>query len=581
MSAGLAVRGPRTAATWTERHAALIQRTDQAWHGSEQPAVATADGRTVAAAVCDGYLKNAAGLRAAVGADATATGTPPSPAELILHAYLRWGAAVAEHLDGAFAFAIWDATRSELLLGRDRMGVKPLSWIPTADGALFASDLAVLAGHRLVTPELDADGVCAVVTQLRPSGYGALRGVREVPPAGLVRITADRTRTHRYWALEARDHVLDPDATTARADELLRTSVAEDIAGHEPAVLLSGGLDSSLLTGLVSHGTNRRAVSFTVAFDGTRARVPDLPFIEDVVRFWDCEHHDVLVTVADVCDPPTREQVLAAKDHPSPFGDKNVTPYLLARRAAERVPVALCGEAADTMFGGLYGELDTLRELRGFPWLEQSRRFGVPYGIGTGLFSGELLRSVDIDGYLERTFDAALAEVPTLPTDSPARRAVRQLDHLTTGRLLEQTMLHAERLGTAAGLQLRFPFADHALYSFMYNVPPELKFTGGRTKSQLRDIARDLVPPSVLHRIKSTYPATYDERYKAFLLDRLRSLLDDATAPVRPLLDVGRATAITEDPRLLDRGGWFGRADVEMILQADAWMRRLRVRLGL
>ncbi|MEW2624081.1 asparagine synthase-related protein [Streptomyces sp. NPDC048106] len=581
MSSDLVVRGRRTADTWTERHAALIQRTDPAWTGSERPAVVAENGRTVAVAVCDGYLKNAAEVWAAVGGTGTAAGSPPSPSEVIVRGYLRWGASVAGHLDGAYAFAVWDATRGELLLGRDRLGVKPLSWLPTADGALFASDLAVIAGHRLVTPELDSDGVCAVVTQLRRTGHGALRGVREVPPASLVRIAVDRTQTHRYWTLEAREHVLDPETTIARADELLRDSVARDIDGHEPAVLLSGGLDSSLLTGLAAGGTKRRAVTFTAAFARSTAKVPDLPFIEDVVRFWDCEHHDAFVEVADVCDPVTLAEVLAAKDYPSPFGDRNVTPYLLSRRAAERVPVALSGEAADTMFGGPYGELDPLEELRTFPWLEQSRRFGVPYGIGSGLFSGELLRSVDVDGYLDRAFRAALAEAPTLPTDSPARRAARQVDHLTTGRLLEQTVLHAERLGTAAGLHLRFPFADHALYSFMYNVPPELKFVDGRTKSQLREIAEDLVPPSVLNRIKSTYPDVYDERYKSFLLGRLRGVLDDSTSPVRPLLDIDRATAITDDPRLLDRGGWFGRADVEMILQVDAWMRRLRVRLSL
>jgi asparagine synthetase B (glutamine-hydrolysing) len=231
------------------------------------------------------------------------------------------------------------------------------------------------------------------------------------------------------------------------------------------------------------------------------------------------------------------------------------------------------------MFGGLYGDLDAVPELRTFPWLEQARRFGVRNGIGTGLFDGELLRAIDVEGYLERVFHEAIAQVPTLPTDTPARRTVRHIDFLTVTRLLEQTMLHTERLGAAGGVQMRFPFADHALYSFMYNVPVEMKFTGGRTKSILRDLAVDLVPPSVLARKKSTFPALYDARYKAFVVDQLRELLDDSSAPVRAVANLAAAAEIVDDPRLLDRGGWFGRADVEMLFQVDAWMRRLQVRV--
>ena len=148
-------------------------------------------------------------------------------------------------------------------------------------------------------------------------------------------------------------------------------------------------------------------------------------------------------------------------------------------------------------------------------------------------------------------------------------------------RLAEQAVNHSERLGAAAGLQIRFPFTDHRLFSYLYNVPPHLKRFDGREKSLLRAIARDLVPPSVLTRAKVPYPITYDAHYKASLVTRLRTLLDDATAPVRPLIDLPRAANVVENHRLLDRGGWFGRADVEMVLQLDGWLRRLRVRINL
>ncbi|MEV1025595.1 asparagine synthase-related protein [Streptomyces sp. NPDC050264] len=580
MATGLRARAPRGGATWTGRRAALVQRGDPAWPQRAAPAVVRHDGRTAAVAVADGQLRNGAALWDALGGDRGTGPHPPPVPEIVARAYLRWGTSAAERLDGLCSFAVWDARNGDLVLGRDRFGVRPLSWTRTRGGVVFASDVAVLTAHSLVTPEADADALCALLTLMREDGRGALTGVHEVPPATVLRIHPDGTvRARAYWALEAHEHVLDAEATTKEADRLLRASVAADIAGQDTAVLLSGGLDSSVLTGLLADQTGRRPVTATVSFARTTSRIPDRPFIEDVVRFWDCDHEDVVVGIDEVTDPVTLDQVLAAKDYPTPWGDKNVTPYLLNRSLSARAPVALSGEAADTLFGGLYGDLDGVPELTGFPWLEQARRFGVAHGIGTGLFRPDLLRALDIDGYLERVFRTALDRVPVLPGDSPGRRTVRQIDHLTVSRLLEQTMLHTERLGAAAGVQLRFPFADHTLYTFMYNVPIAMKSAGGRTKSMLRDLARDLVPPSVLERRKSTFPALYDDRYKTSVTARLRHLVDDPSAPVHAVTDLRAATRIAEDPRLLDRGGWFGRADVEMLLQLDAWLRRHRVRL--
>ncbi|MFE0524944.1 asparagine synthetase B family protein [Streptomyces sp. NPDC058954] len=579
MGAQLVMRARRDGAEWAGRRAGLVQRTDPAWRGSPAPAEVREHGRTIAVAVCDGYLRNATDLWNALGGAGLPGSEPPSVSEILVRGYLRWGVAMAERLEGLYAFAIWDERTGELLLGRDRIGIKPLSYALTGEGVVFASDVSVLAAHPLLTPEADADALCALFTLMREESRGALRGVREVPPACVLTFSGRRVRAHRYWQLEAHEHSMDLEATTKEADRLLRASVTADFAGHEPAVLLSGGLDSSVLTGLVATGTGARPVTSTVAFAHTTSRIPDRPFVEDVVRFWDCDHHDVVVGVDQVCDPVVLADVLAAKDYPSPWGDKNVTPYLMSRTLGGRSPVALSGEAADTMFGGLYGSLDDVGELNTFPWLEQARRFGVAHGIGTGLLDAELLRSLDVDGYLERVFRESVARVPVLPSDSPARRTVRRIDFLTVTRLLEQTMLHTERLGAAAGVEMRFPFADHALYTFMYNVPVPMKFTGGRTKSILRDLAADLVPPSVLDRKKSTFPALYDVRYKESVLHRLRALLDDSSAPVHAMVDKRAAARVVDDPRLLDRGGWFGRADVEMLFQLDAWLRRLRVRV--
>ncbi|MEU6172017.1 asparagine synthase-related protein [Streptantibioticus parmotrematis] len=582
LTADLVVRGQHGTGTWRERHAVLAQRADAAWRGTVEPARARGqDGRTIAVAVCDGYLHHADTLWSAVADGPPASPDGPSVAEIVLHAYLRWGERVAEHLDGAFAFAIRDERDHTLLLGRDRFGIRPLSYTTTEHGAVFSSDLGALARHPAVTPEIDADGLCALLTQLRAPGTAALRGVREVPPAHTVRLGAHGETVRRYWALEARPHELDLDGTIHRVRELLEEVVSDDLAGTDPSVLLSGGLDSSALTGLAATVSGAAPRTFTVAFGDTAAPVPDRPYALDVVRFWECRHQEVTVRPEDLSDPATLSAVLSAKDYPSPFGDKNITPYLFSGKVAAEVPVALSGEASDTVFGSLGGKIDENHEFTTFPWIERSRSWGLEHGMGSGMFDRALLRSVDVDGYCDRLFREASAEVPVLAGDSRLDRLGRQADHLTINRFLEQAVHHSERLSAAAGLQVRFPFLDHRLVSFLYNVPVRMKWFDGRGKSLLRTNAKDLVPESVLTRPKVPYPITYADSYKAALTTRLRTLLDDSDAPVRPLADLTALREVAADPALLDQGGWYGRANVEMVLQLDAWLRRLGVRIAI
>ncbi|MGP9022682.1 asparagine synthase (glutamine-hydrolyzing) [Streptomyces sp. BR1] len=578
LTADLVARGRHGTGSWHSPRAMLAQCVDAAWHGSAEPARVRQSDETVAVAVCDGYLHNAGELWSAAGSGETSV---PSVAEVVLHAYLRWGPAAVQRLEGNFAFAVWDARSGELVLGRDRFGIKPLSYSPVEHGVVFSSDVAALAAHPLVAPEVDADGLCALVTQLRRPGHGVLRGLREVPPGHTVHLTSEGETARRYWTLEARPHELDLGQTIERVRGLLGEAVDGELRGTEPAVLLSGGLDSSALTGLAASTSGLAPRTFTVAFGDTAAAVPDRPYALDVVRFWNCRHDEITVRPEELSDPVTLAAVLAAKDHPSPFGDKNITPYLFSRQVAGQVPVALSGEAADTVFGSLGFRADDGHEFATFPWIERSRGWGMEHGIGTGLFDPELLRGVDVGGYCDRLFREASAEVPGLREDSPLDRLGRQADYLTMTRLLEQAVHHSERLAAMAGLQLRFPFLDHRLVGFLYNVPARMKSFDGHGKSILRTIAKDLVPESVLTRPKVPYPITYADSYKSALVRRLRTLLDDSTAPVRPLIDAPGVEKIVADPALLDRGGWYGRANVEMVLQVDAWLRRLRVRISI
>lgn len=554
-------RGSEPHGLWAAEHVALAARGEP---GQQTGPLVSRRTASPVVVVVDGYVH---GSR--------------NPARTLLDGYLAQKEVAVERWQGVFAFAVWDGRTRELILGRDRLGIKPLSYIRQDDGVVFASEVGALAAHPDVPLELDGAGLSALLTQLRRPGYGALREMREVPPGTTVRFSADGEHRRRYWSLEAFPHTVSREETIDQVRTLLEAVVHDDLGDADPAVLLSGGLDSSVLTGLAAEAVGRPPRTFTVSFGGMASAVPDLPYAEEVVRFWHCDHERVTIEPDLLAQPDALAESLLAKDWPTPFGDKNITPYLFSRHVGRRTPIALSGEGADAMFGGLGPDADEKQVLTTFPWIARARAMGMSYGLGAGLLQAEVLHDIDVAGYIDSRFTEALEEVPQLPGEDPVDRLGRQTDYLTATRLLEQTVLHSERMSTAAGLQLRFPFADHRLFTCLYNVPARWKSFDGREKSLLRAIGAPLVPSSVLSRRKVPYPITYDRGYKQALVERLRTLLDDTSAPLHTVLDREHAERYVMTPRLLDRGGWLGRADVEMVLQLDAWLRHFRVRLAL
>ncbi len=167
-----------------------------------------------------------------------------SDTEVVLRAYEEWGDALADHLDGMFAFAVWDAHAQRLLLVRDRLGVKPLFWAAVDGGLAFASEPKALFHHPELRPRVDADGLREAYSLLFNTGPTVWSGVREVEPGGLLVLDRDGIRERRYWQLEAGTHEDDRDTTVERIGELVGAAARGQLEADVPLCsLLSGGID--------------------------------------------------------------------------------------------------------------------------------------------------------------------------------------------------------------------------------------------------------------------------------------------------------------------------------------------------
>lgn len=516
-------------------------------------------------------------------------------AELVLYACLEWGGGFAGRLEGAFSAAVWDPQAEELVLVRDRMGNKPLFYYPLPDGVLFGSLPRAILAHPLADTVVDIDGLREMLGRVGPPGEAVYRGMREVKPGHLLRISRGQMREQVYWSLEGREHTDDLNTTIHTVRELLEQAVAQQFpADGSASVMLSGGLDSSSVTAIaarISREYGHTLRTFTVGFaDQERdfrpdlwRTTPDLPYARQAAGHIGTEHTEITVDVAGLMDPVVRAGTVFSQDVPMPDGDMNASLYLLCRSIRDHTRTTLLGEIADALFGGFDWLNDPdIINAKTFPWVALADKYGKIPGLGLGLIDPGLLSRLDMLGYAADLHRQMLTEVPYVPGDEtdPQEHVMREIcyEHLT--RWCKGLLIHDEGLSSAVGLEIRMPFCDHRLVQYVYSAPWRMKSFDGREKSLLRAAVKDLLPHAVLARRKCPYPVTQDPRYEPELREAAAKLLSDPDAPARPLIDERGLKAVLADPNSLALG-WVSRANVELLLQLNTWLTRYGVRLVL
>jgi asparagine synthase (glutamine-hydrolysing) len=592
MTATMARRGPDDEGIWIEGPVALGHRRLAIIdiEGGRQPMALREQGEPALVLIYSGETYNYRELRERLVAAGHRFDTS-SDTEVVLRAHGEWGrrdprVAVSE-LNGMFAYALWDTARQELLLVRDRLGIKPLYYYPTGHGVLFGSEPKAILANSHAERVIDADGLRRTLCAVADPHNAVFRGMREVPPGYVVRVTRDGIQQLAYWRLTDTGHSDDIPATIRHVRELLEDTIQRQLISDVPlCTLLSGGLDSSALTALAARFSNERIRSFAVDFVGytdnfTRdieRPTPDGPYVQEVAKFVGTEHLNIVLSSGEVMDPDVWATTRRARDLPSAFGDTDYSLYLLFRAIRQHSTVALSGESADEVFGG-YREFHdpTCLHLDAFPWFAGRKHTEVtPKYLDPGLVA-----KLDLAGYLDDQYHRALAEVPALtgPTSAdPHERRMREVCYLHLTRALPFLLDRKDRLSMAVGLEVRVPYCDHRLVEYVFGTPWAYKNFDKREKSLLRAATADLLPQSVVQRVKSCYPTIQDPTYDGMLHNQFTALVNNAEAAVAPLLaiDPSRAapSATDNDARIADR--WA----MEQILSLEHFLTEYNVSLA-
>lgn len=490
-----------------------------------------------------------------------------SDTEVLLQGYLAWGADVVKRLNGMFAFGVWDGRTRSLLLARDRMGQKPLYLARIRNGLLFASELKAIIAHPEFESRVDPDSLRRyLVHEYVPDPHCILQGAQKLAPGHRVTVrAADLDVTPEpYWDLSfpppgstERTRMKLGDAVDELGSRLAAASRRRMISDVPLGVFLSGGIDSSLIVGLLSGGAplGRELQSFAIGFhdptfdESTHAQtIADLFGTRHRVKKFDLsEMMAVLPRVAGFVDEP--------------FGDASVLPtHLLSAFAREHVTVTLAGDGGDELFAG-YPTFQAeriggpLTDRLGAGWHALLRRAAGLLPVSTQNISfdfkvKQLLRGVgfpeaarhqvwlgsftprEVLGLLQPELAAQLG--PVDPLDEVLRTVQKTPASDPWDRLLVfyckyylagDILVKVDRASMAVGLEARAPFLDPDVVDFACRIPPSFRLRGLETKALCRRLARRILPPSIARRPKKGFGIPVAQWLKGPLQALMRELL--------------------------------------------------------
>ncbi|MGU3492604.1 N-acetylglutaminylglutamine amidotransferase [Xanthobacteraceae bacterium A53D] len=541
MAARMHSRGPDGGGVYAREHVALAHRRLSILDlepTSHQPMVDNALGLAIA---FNGCIYNFRELRTELRAKGYSFFSQ-GDTEVILKAYHAWGPAFVKRLHGMFAFAITELHTGRVVFARDRLGIKPLYLAQVGSTLRFASSLPALLATGGIDTSIDPVALHHYMSlhAVVPAPLTLLKGVRKLPPATLLTIEPNgQRREEKYWSVQvgprAEDRALSAEEWQDAVYESLKRAVDRRRVSDVPiGVLLSGGLDSSLIVALLAESGHADLKTFSVGFETVNGIQGDEFVYSDLVaRHFGTDHQKIVVDPARTLE--ALPDAIAAMSEPMMSHD-SVGFYLLSQEVSKSVKVVQSGQGADETFGGYH-------------WYEAMTKSNDPVADYARVYfdrdhdeMGEVLTPDYLGAdhsrrFVEEFFDAC--------GSAAAIDKTLQID--TDIMLVDDPVKRVDNMTMAFGLETRVPFLDHELVELAARVPARHKVRDGG-KYVLKEAARRIVPEEVIDRPKGYFPVPALKYIRGPYLDFARSVLDAPAARERGLFNRAYVDRLLDDP---------------------------------
>lgn len=526
-----------------------------------------------------------------------------SDSEVVLHAYAEWGDDFVEHIDGMFGFALFDKKRRRVLVGRDRLGIKPLYYMQDEDRVIFASEAKAILEVPGVTASIDPSGLHQYLSLgYAPAPLSILEGVKKLPVASLLIIEGGKTQVRRYWNLPPR--VEGHKDEQRWVDELLHElerSVVEQMVSDVPlGAFLSGGIDSSSIVGYMAKNSADPVRTYAIGFDtgSAGAFYNELPFAKQVADLFKTQHKEIVVRPDVVQLMP---KLLWHMDEPI-ADSAYITTFLVSEFARKDVTVILSGVGGDELFGGyrrylgeFYGQmyryiprairqrvvgpianrlpadrhsqlLNYSRLARGF-LLAAELPFPARYRSYVGVYEDEQLDRV-LAAPPPMPYLALAEAFARLPPDLDPLRAMLDVDLAT--QMPDDLLMLTDKMTMATSIECRVPLLDTKLVELAARMPSKYKIQGRTLKHILKRALADHLPHEILHRKKRGFGAPMGAWIKNELQALTHSLLSEEQVKKRGLF---RPAEVTRTIQLHEANKEDHTDHILAMLNLEVWAR--------
>lgn len=508
-----------------------------------------------------------------------------SDTEVLLTSYIHWGEECPLHLNGIFAFAIWDSAKSKLFVCRDRIGVKPFFYYQYKGGFIFGSEIKAILANPIYKPQIDETGLNEIffIGPGRSGGVGVFKDITELLPGECGVYKNGIIKKQRYFTLKAHEHTDNKEQTIEKTRYLLLDSIERQLVSDVPlCTFLSGGLDSSIISATASRYYKKnnlgRLTTYSVDYADNDKYFQkslfqpnsDSSYINLISSYIDSNHKNIILSNYELYDALLG--AVDGRDLPA-MVDVDSSLLLFCKEVKKDFTVALSGECADELFGGYpwyHNESILFEEC--FPW---SRSLAIRRSI---LNNGVLKNGEE---YVKEKYLSTVNATDKLGTESKLEARMKEMFMLNFNWFMQGLLDRKDRMSMLNGLEVRVPFCDYRLVEYAYNMPWSLKALNGREKGIIRTAVSDLLPEEIVWRKKSPYPKTHNPIYMQLVSEGARKVLADKNSIINHFINKQGVEDIINNPEGIS-SPWYGqlmRAPqiLAYIIEIDYWFKKYNV----
>ena len=507
-----------------------------------------------------------------------------SDTEVILKGYACYKEKIVEKLEGIFAFAIYDG--KDLFLARDRLGVKPLFYTQIDGNFLFASEIKALLKNDLVQPIIDKESLQELLG-LGPSkipGSGIFKGIKELRAAHYLTYKAGIIDIKRYWNVKDKKFDDTFEVCSTKVRRMLMDSIKRQMVSDVGiSTFLSGGLDSSIITAVVSNELKKQnQVLDTYSIDyedndkyfkANKFQVSkDKKFIDIMKNAFKTNHTYEVISQRKLAK--TLKESVIARDYPG-LADIDSSLFWFSKQIRKEHKVILSGECADEIFGGYpWFYRKEIRERENFPWIDSldERIY---------LIKKDLAQKLDLKNFVKEKCELTLSEINVSDDEN-----LKKLFYLNMTWFMPTLLDRKDRMTMRASLEARVPFADTKLIEYLWNVPWEYKYRNNQEKGLLRHAFKNILPKEIIDRKKNPYPKTHNPKYTKIMIKLLKKRLKNKKSVLYKIFDYDKLINLIETGGESFKTPWFGQLMtgpelLAYLYQFDIWTVKYKIILDI